>query len=153
MTQPLESMLGFLAKLVDVDSLQQGLVEMALGVALNLDAGHSTQAFLFYRYHANQAAASVKSIKNVDLRVPTDPARLGQEFLYLELLPTAELTAGMIIGRFGQPQNILPSTPQQQQATGAAVTYVYALGKRQVSFVFNAAAEPALMAIALEKRP
>jgi hypothetical protein len=151
MNQTVESTLGFLSKFLDIDILHQGIIEVALGIVLHLDTAHSTSSYNFYRYQRINPVASTNLIKEVDFRVPLNPDKAGQEFLYILLEPTNGLDASAIIKHYGQPLKIVASTPQQSAGSDIAVTYVYLLGKRDVSFSFNASPQSTLLSIAMEK--
>ena len=150
MKNTVESSLGFLARLTDADVLQQSLVEVVLGVALQLDAGRSTHAFQFYRQdQVPPAVASV--VRSAELRVPVDSKRAGQEFLTLGIRPTEGLTASALMAHYGPPQDVMVPTPQAGAGTGVSVTYVYRIGKRKLSFSFGPAPQELLQSIALDR--
>jgi hypothetical protein len=151
MTQTVESALGFLAKLVDMDVLHQGFIEVALGIVLHLDTSHSTRAYNFYLYELSKSSTSTKLIKKVDFRVPANQEKAGNEFLYISLESSDWLNASAIIEHYGQPLKVIASTPQENMGTGVAVTYVYLLGKWDVSFSFGSSPQEPLLSIALER--
>ena len=151
MTQKIESALGFLAKLVDMDVLHQGLIEVTLGIVLHLDTTHSTHAYNFYLFELSKSAVSTNLIKKVDFRVPVNPEKAGNEFLYISLESTNCLNASAIIEYYGQPLKVIASTPQESMGTGVAVTYVYLLGKWDVSFSFGSSPQETLLSIAMER--
>ena len=134
MKNTVESSLGFLARLTDADVLQQSLVEVVLGVALQLDGGRSNHAFQFYRQDQVPPAAVAGVVKSVELRVPVDSKRAGQEFLTLGIRPTEGLTASAVMAHYGTPQEVTVPTPQAGAGMGVSVTYVYRIGKRKLSF-------------------
>ncbi len=150
--QSTESIFDSVSKLVDADILHNKLVESALGITLQFDATHSTHAYDFYRYESDKQSLSAGMINRADFRVPRSAKKEGNELLYIDLKSNRYLNDSAVIEYYGQPLQVVASTPQERAVTGIAVTYAYLLGKRRVSFSFSDVPSNVLLSIALERR-
>lgn len=128
-----ETFLDQLQFLVDAHSLEKSLVESTFKVALHLDSNRSTTAYIFYWYEVAESKTTYGAIQKLDFRVPVDSTGSKNPFLYIELQENS-LSVGSVVARYGQPQDLMPSTPQENLGTGIAMTYIYRIKGKKISF-------------------
>ncbi|MBL8260646.1 MAG: hypothetical protein JNM60_12625 [Candidatus Competibacteraceae bacterium] len=134
MTESEKSFLDSLKPLMDAHSLGKSSVESTFGVTLHLDNSRSTPAYVFYLYEVSEGDKLFNTVRKIDFRSPANPLEGKHPFLYVELVENFNLNIDTIIAYYGQPQDLIPSTPQESIGTGVTVTYIYQIKDKKISF-------------------
>ena len=123
------AILDTMRQLTVARALTKDAIEKVLEADLAIDAGHSSDMVTFYLGRPRPGTRFEKTVKLVDLRVPTaQNTVMGAPFLVVELREDSGITADDAERALGRPAEI--SVPEPNGVTG--LDYVYAFGPHRL---------------------
>jgi hypothetical protein len=126
---PAAAVLDTMRQLTVARALTRDAIEKVLEADLAIDAGHSSDMVTFYLGRPRPGSRFEKTVKLVDLRVPTaQNTVMGDPFLAIELREDSGVTAGDAESVLGRPPEI--SVPEPNGVTG--LDYIYAFGPHRL---------------------
>lgn len=126
---PATAALDTMRQLTVAQALTKDAIQQALEADLAIDPVHSSDMVTFYLGRPRPGSRFEKTVKLVDLRVPTGRNTVMRDpFLMIELREDSGLTADDAESVLGRPAEI--SVPEPNGVT--ALSYVYAFGPHRL---------------------
>ena len=123
------AILDTMRQLTVARALTKDAIEKVLEADLAIDAGHSSDMVTFYLGRPRPGSRFEKTVKLVDLRVPTaQNTVMGDPFLDIELREDSGITADDAERVLGRPVEI--SVPEPNGVTG--LDYIYVFGPHRL---------------------